>query len=278
MKYCFNFYKDSEYLNEIDEINISFSGREGQFENLMKFLELHKTQKVNIIISVEDFDQFFAVDFTNLLEGAAAQYRLGIRFYDLGLHPYADWKPDPRILSFIPKVPSASIYFGILAFTFEHFYEMKNYGVKEIYVSGDLGFNLNQLKDSGIILRAIPNVAQSFTNATEPLLQFFIRPNDTELYDKYINVFEICGKNNAPSVIYKAYVDGDWFGPLDEIIYGLNCDIDNTAIIPVFGMVRRSCAHSCMINNKCSICQNIYKINQILKEKNLIIMNSKADQ
>ena len=100
-------------------------------------------------------------------------------------------------------------------------------GATDIYVTESLGFymkDLKAIKDKfGIQLRVIPNIAQCVPTARpymSPMKKFWIRPEDTEIYEDYIDVFELMGgeDNSRLSVIYEVYKQQQWLGTLNDII------------------------------------------------------------
>lgn len=112
-------------------------------------------------------------------------------------------------------------------------------------------------------LRSFCNICESSWDETPSLKTFFIRPEDIDLYNNYIDTFEFyADPTDATKIntLYEIYTkDKSWFGKLNEIILGYEGDEDNRFIIPRFGEQRLNCDKSCIKNIKpfCRICDRI---------------------
>lgn len=289
MRYCLDYYHDSQWLDTVDEININYKGTPEQFENLLKFLEKHKNQKTNLCVNSADFDTFFNTNNINLfnaLHQEHPEYNFAIRFYETMRRPSATWDLDARVKSYLQTARNLRprIYLGILV---EHpalLWYLLSLDVSEVYISGYLGFCLHQcaqdIHDHGCLIRILPNIVQG--DEWIPTIQrFFIRPDDVPYYEGLVDTMEIFGDKHIPSVIYGAYLDQEWFGPLHEIIYNIGSEplVDNRQLLPVFGEMRTKCKQRCMfVGSYCNICQKLVDISDVLREKNLVIMkDTKAD-
>jgi hypothetical protein len=154
-----------------------------------------------------------------------------------------------------------------------------NYGVSDIYVANELGFYLEKIspicKAKGIAIRVYPNVAQSSSKFLTPNLKtFFIRPDDVETYEPYVDVLEFWGPIDKQSVLYDIYHDGRWQGRLQDVILELDDDIDNTRIMPVFGEARTCCRKVCAYD-QCHICDHIKSAAATLEVKELKLKRKK---
>ena len=129
-----------------------------------------------------------------------------------------------------------------------------------IYVVEELGFDLASLQDQGVILRVIPNIAQCYVDGKgiiPEITKFWIRPEDTEIYEEYIDVFEFYKLDDVRiSTVYKVYKNRQWLGDLKDLILDLDVDINNKTISPHFGRMRTTCRKKCLYG-KCNVCLNI---------------------
>ena len=245
----------SKYLNDIDELIIPFHGTT---DKLTDFLDAHIDQRVIVDIQ-EPWRNFFGAIFTPIGEKYT---NIALRLSELNMELIPDIKRT--------KIP----YFtNEVVVEWEKFQELVNYGVSDIYIGERLGFELDDVgraaARAGIRTRIFPNVAQSARMNTDPLKKFFLRPEDVDLYNRrYISTFEFyipIGVDLNWDVLYRAYaINKKWTGRLDEIIIGLDSDIDNTFISPYWASARMTCHRKCLKYSDCNICGEIYDLSKSL--------------
>ena len=125
-------------------------------------------------------------------------------------------------------------------------------------------------------IRVFPNVAQCSTEYTNDLKKFFIRPEDLENYEPYVDVYEFYGDSNKLLTYYQIYkYDKKWFGPLKDLIIGFNDEIDNKYIIPRFPERRIKCGKKCLKGVSCSMCETIEQLSKTLEDAKMIIQIDK---
>lgn len=272
MKYCISYNKNFKYIDKIDELNIDVKRTD-----LMELVVLHPQQRINICIRDEEdfiehqqkYIKLFNTIVTDFPENDFA----------LKLRDYKDNKVK-EILNIIKENENKFKFF------FETF--IKDWDTlmgyielhpSDIYIVENLGFEIERiaklLHSKGIKVRAFPNVAQSSWKDTPALRKFFIRPEDINLYEKYIDVIEFFNEENV-STYYKIYaIDKKWFGKLNEIILDFNDnEIDNRCILSNFAERRINCGKRCYKGFRCDCCKNVEDLAKILKENNLIIKNN----
>ena len=285
MKYCLNYWRKSQYLNTIEELNINFEGADtSEFENFVKFLANHKEQKINVIIESQFINNFFTNNFDALFNAlwrdSEENQHFALRFYE----DTVSVALDERVLNFLRQPDRCPAYLGLIAYTVEYFNFFISLGANEVFVGGDLGFMLPIIRlradKENVKIRVYPNICQGIA-FTPSLVKFFIRPNDISIYAPYIDVCELYGKGAIEETAYEAYKEEEWFGPLEQIIYDLNTEeqpftFDNRSILPQFGQLRLLCQRECMTKGACNICPNIKEISEALSEKGVIIKKSKV--
>ena len=95
---------------------------------------------------------------------------------------------------------------------------------------------------------------------------------DVDVYDKYIDVFEFFGNEEAQKTIFKAYaIDKQWYGKLEELIIGFKGDMDSRYIFPLFADKRAVCKKKCVKGGKCNICGRLEELASTLEEKHFMI-------
>lgn len=257
MAFCARYDNRSKYLNEIDEIIIPFHDSDN---NLAEFLDAHSKQRVIVDIK-GDWRPFFAAIFTPIAEKYT---NIALRFSQFNE-------------SMIPALQQIKIpYFSAQPIVeWELLNELLKQGVSDVYISGQLGFELEKVArvvaPYGARIRVYPNVVQTARQNTDALKKFFIRPEDVDLYNRrYISTFEFYIPNGVDlnwDILYDAYaINKKWSGPLFELIVGLDSDINNMYISPKWGEFRINCERNCLKGKNCNMCNTIYELSKSLQK------------
>lgn len=142
----------------------------------------------------------------------------------------------------------------------------------EVYITNMLGFDLSNVKkicdNCGLKIRAYANIAQSSWDDLPAIKKFFIRPEDLQIYEKYIDSIEFVGDAPIQEVCYKAYKRGYWYGDLSELIIGLGDSLDSRRLPEIFGITRAECKKRCITGGKCSVCRSMIKFQEIMEQTN----------
>lgn len=272
MNYCLDYYdltknKDS-LIEKANEITIPYSKQANFIELLMRFQD----KRINIeLINIEP--EYAKTEFQKLTL----------------IH---EQHPDMQLYLKIPEQHSFTIE-EVKTIGLPYFYAtrvndidmiigMLKEGVSDIYIVDTLGFDLAKLStkihSAGARIRVFPNVAQSEWKNLDGILKFFIRPEDLEYYSQFVDTIEFFGKTGRESVLYDIYFkDKKWFGPLDEIMIGLNSNIDNRFITQNFAEMRSKCGKRCGRGGKCDFCHRMEEIVLTLKNKQDIINKEKRN-
>jgi hypothetical protein len=158
-------------------------------------------------------------------------------------------------------------------------------GVSDIYITEYLAFHLTEIRQmaEGVNIRIYPNVAQApaiceaFSPEGEDIKKFFIRPEDLDQYEDYVDVIEFFGPLDKQDVLMDIYKDGYWMGGLDELIMGFRDEINCMNLMPDFGFYRLACGHRCDLE-KCNYCDISKSLAAELKEKNIYIKKERKDR
>ena len=262
MKYCANYHKDFRYLDKVDEIIIKYQNQTQK--QLIDFLETVRAE-VRVIVKLEDNSlnidkatEIFAnvkvihSNFAVMLSGPDAAFSDRLREKNIPFFYF----------SLVDKWDVLMSYLAV--------------GVSDVYIVNELGFDLKDVskvcKEYGVQVRVFPNVAQlsSRVGTLNKLTSFFIRPDDIQHYNEYVDVCEFFGPLDRQSVLYEIYTKEKWLGNLSDLIIGLNIDIENTTLVPTFGTERLSCRKDCY-KGKCIICEKCLSLANTLKENNIQI-------
>lgn len=245
MKYCVQYNSRFRHLKEIDEVILPY---EGKGDNLVEFVNETFNKSQRIIIDVAG-----SVNLNKIVPSIRLLISQGWNTVILTDFE-AELKED------IPDIP---FFFKVFPHSLEEVTACAVSGATDVYIVEELGFRLADLKKIkekfNIKYRVFPNIAQSSKlakNFIPSISKFWIRPEDTPLYEDYIDVFEILGgeDNSRLSVIYEIYKQEQWLGNLNNIILDFKDDeIPNTGMNPHFAEMRINCGKRCMYS-ACNLC------------------------
>lgn len=160
-------------------------------------------------------------------------------------------------------------FFNCLVDKWDMLMHLRNYHITDIYIGNELGFELKEVaklcKQRNIKVRVFPNVAQKSVRSVYDLKSFFIRPEDIDLYEPYVDVCEFFGPADRYDVLYTIYTHKEWRGNLKELIIGLHPSIYSNHIAPIFGEQRINCGKRCY-KGKCLVCEKILSLATTLEK------------
>ena len=274
MKYCINYSNKSHIIDKVDEILIRYD-KNKILELFTQFIPAHLNQRVIIqLIEENNIDTI-----VNNLKKIISIYNENkdIKF-DIQL-PFYNQK-------FIEELKDTNLkyFFKVAANSWDKFTGLISQNVSDIYITDELAFELDKVAEiahkNNIKVRIYPNVAQSRWDKLSDILKFFIRPEDIEIYEPYIDVCEFYGdKAQQIDTYYKIYQDDKkWFGDLQEIIIGLDSKIDSRYIIPRFAEKRIKCGKDCLKGGKCEMCKRILDLSEQLENAHLIVQIDKEKE
>ena len=265
MKYCVDYDKRFNYLDEIDEIRINYMKQKAE---ALQYIQKHPQQCVILII--DDYQK--ALDNKDLekLSNIAQE------------HPELNFKVE--FMNIIDNIQDYNFnfkyFFNIYVDNWDTLIGLINLGVSDVYIINELGFELNKIAEiahkNNIKIRCFANIAQSSWKKSDPIKKFFIRPEDIQVYERYIDIIYFIGKIEKINIYYKIYkYDKKWYGNLNEIIAELDeedkYDFDSRYIIPRFAETRIKCGKKCLKGGKCQICERVMQLANSLKKANLIV-------
>lgn len=268
MHTAFRYWRGSHYIDQVDEIIINFDPDTFSAEKLNNFCNKYNNQR--IILKVKESDAFIDFETLKIIKNA----KCAIMF---------DCAYNPVIYEYMRRYRyqqdfDIPFFFNYLVATWDFLYYVRDSFpiVSDIYISGELGFCLPTIKNIvNANIRVIVNLCQSSTFLAhyDPILTFFIRPEDLWLYDGYIDTIEFSTQTNKgdevekQDVLYKIYTkDEKWLGDLSQIISGFDKPIDNSYINIDFGLHRLKCDKRCMKGRYCNACTSQYGYTMRQKE------------
>lgn len=263
MKYAIKFYQGCRVLDKASEIIIKYDKKSVE---LIDFVQKW-TPEQRIVLDIkenEDILQSRAII-------AAAKEK----------HNQIALLMNKNQLTEEVKQMNLDYFFSEGVKTYDELHGQKAAGVSDIYIEGELGFNLPKIYDycqnNGLRVRVFPNVAQVSTDLpVDPMKSFFIRPEAVKVYEDYVDVFEFYAPLDKQPVLYDIYRDERWLGELQEVIYGLDVEVKNTTLFPHFDLSRAKCNKRCNMG-KCDICNVAVDVSKTLADKGLELRKKKAE-
>lgn len=258
MKYCIDYFRSFKGIDKVDELTIKYNKKN---DALIDFLEKFKDKRVNLTI-----EEKLTYSELKLLKTISDGYpTLFLRFEN-----YNNDIIDDIVECGIP------FFFGNRVDNWDEFLGLIDLGVTDIYVIENLCFELDKVAtiahQEDVQLRTYPNVAQSSWKFSPDIKKFWIRPEDIEAYEPYIDVCEFFGSEQHMTTLLKIYKeDKKWFGDLKEIIIGLNQSLDSRFVVPRFAEKRIRCGKECLKGGKCQLCDRVVSLSKTLKDANLMI-------
>lgn len=290
MKYCvplFRNYQSAFSIKDADEYLIKYNPEDKSFSD---FLDLYTDKR--IIVAIEDREKEIK-DTTKfeptVLRVEKTTIEAQLHNFDMGeelfhnVYPNVvlrlDRIPEKEYLTWL-KEKQIPFFFSTLIRDWDTLHYLLGLGVTDVYIVEALAFELNKVREiaKDVNIRCFPNVAQGAVPASEapfysldPIKDFFIRPEDVEYYEPYVDVLEIWGwEDSRASTIYNIYAhDKEWYGQLNEIILGLKSDIDSRFTLPNFAKYRIKCGKRCLKGSYCDICSRVEQLAATLGEKSL---------
>ena len=270
MKYCIPYAKHSIYKNEIDEINIKYNHESA--EELASLMQNFPNAKINIILDSLSLEEQSA-DFINFV---VLKTKKDCINFSLVLRPLT---PNHQELITKCKTYNIPFYSTFAANDWDTLRGLIDIGVSEVFITADLCFDLEAVStfvhNNNVKIRVVPNICQSTWADTPSLKTFFIRPEDVDIYESYIDVLELDYRLSSIDTIYKIYAkDKKWIGDLQDLIIHFKDSLDNRFIPPGFAYFRLNCRKKCQQNDKCKICDGMIHLTETLKDKNIVINTS----
>lgn len=248
IKYC---APDMDYIKEAPQIRINYRASD---QTLEKFLEVHPDQ--TIYIDIQEQELFKDLESLKRFQ-ALKQYKNWVLQIPVKLITSEEIDIIDDIKFQALKDCCNKYMFTDVVGNWEVLQYMIALAPCEIYITNILGFCMDKLKrvcgDIGI--RVVANMAQAAWSGIPGIRKFFIRPEDLDIYKQYISGIEFEGDAVVQEVMYKAYSRGYWYGDLNEIIIGLEDELDSRKLPREFGEWRANCEKRCITGGKCNLCK-----------------------
>ena len=272
MKYCGAFYINhkNKGLVGYDELKINY--RDNQ-DKLLNFFKYAATGEKQVIVKIQSVDDMTDMVLNKYLETYANLEEKNFKF----VLPSFNTDNMAVLLPFMEELNKDGIkyFFAEQFYAIDAVWQAIELGASDVYVCGELCFELEQISkkihEAGVNIRVYPDKAMSSSALGVDYKKFFIRPEDIEYYEDYIDVCELWQEDeDVLEVLYNVYVEGKgWTLDLNNIIEGLFTEINNTGVSKQFGKRRSRCGKVCMKNSSCELCKNVVELSHTLARANM---------
>lgn len=231
----------SAYKQEADEVRCPMN----QLGLLLPFIKENPTKRYNISVNKEDIDTI--IQQTGLLTQVTDNYTVNCGSLDTLQH--------------IIKL-GCPAYLKYPVTDWETYNNLRDMGVSDIIIDGPLGFCGHVIRRDverpriRVFPTGSPNAA--IASPTNSIKSFYIRPEDLDAYDFFVNVIEF----KAPTVEqedaqFSIYKRGSFMYNINELIPQIKVEVLNPTLSEDFGKHRVSCQQVCMIPGySCHLCSN----------------------
>ena len=257
MKYAVTYYSNFRYMKDIDEMILYWSTK----DDIVDYVDSVFTQDQRVIISFPEYDTDYIMKklFPVMMKFKRVHNNISVRF--------DDFMPDNEVLIAF-KEKDIRYFFNQYCNCWDALYGLTLLGSSDVYITEEMCFDLSAVsafcRPRGIKVRIIPNVAQyggrGIADQIPDMVKFFIRPEDTLLYEPFVDVFELWGESNKISVYYEIYKQEQWLGNINDLIIGFTDDVPNSGIMSHFAGVRLNCRKKCLQGKKCDICKTMKEV------------------
>ena len=144
------------------------------------------------------------------------------------------------------------------------YYELRgliDLGVSQVFLGAPLYFDLPFISRLGVPIRLCANQCYFDSIPREDgVCGTYIRPEDVDIYDKYIETIEFLAPKEKEATLFKIYKNKVWKGNLDILLNNFNWNVDNRIIPEQFGEARVQCRQSCQGHGSCKLCYSAIKL------------------
>lgn len=148
-----------------------------------------------------------------------------------------------------------------------------------LLLAAPISFSLDKVKQiTDIPIRLVANGSYPYIPRKNCLYSDWIRPEDVQEYEKYVDALEFYTDNSLQreSVLFHIYAENkEWPGNLNLLINELHIDVDNRALPDDFGKIRSTCGMRCQENNSCHFCSTSMEFSTSIRNK--YIMDRKKE-
>lgn len=241
MKFSLNYNVGPIYLQKADEIKLPYKERKKAVDLYEKYdKQINIFMESNDKIDIEDLKEINILCKGNLIIGCLnGEEMRQARSADLRFYFYR-------------AINSYAILHDAIA-----------EGVEQVILDSPLFNDLKFIKDMGVKIRAVANIASFESSLTTSHPNgCYIRPEDVKIYEPYIDIIEFVPTTEEfEKTCYRLYAEeGEWSGDLSMLVLNLNISATNRMIPPALAEHRLDCRQACMRGSSCRLCERTFKL------------------
>lgn len=236
MKYCLNSRQELQYLQKADEIKVEYRDK----DSIPSLIEKYPGKRIILMCYFNEILDWKELNRWNIL--SRNNFMLC-----LASVAYADDCKEHGI----------PFYMGYPVKTYYELRALKELGVSYVRLAEPLFFEMGTVKQFGVPVRMVPNVAYIDGLPREDgVCGTWVRPEDLDLYENYVEVVEFEDADlKKEQALFRIYAEQkNWPGDLQMIITNLNHDGLNRIIVPDFAEKRLNCGQRCQKTSNCKLC------------------------
>ena len=236
MKYCLNSRQELQYLQKADEIKVEYRDK----DSIPSLIEKYPGKRIILMCYFNEILDWKELNRWNIL--SRNNFMLC-----LASVAYADDCKEHGI----------PFYMGYPVKTYYELRALKELGVSYVRLAEPLFFEMDTVKQFGVPVRMVPNVAYIDGLPREDgVCGTWVRPEDLDLYENYVEVVEFEDADlKKEQALFRIYAEQkNWPGDLQMIITNLNHDGLNRIIVPDFAEKRLNCGQRCQKASNCKLC------------------------
>ena len=262
---------DSNYVSEAHQIKIIFHA---ESKNLEKFIEQYPDKTIYIEFKEDNFTE----DNMRRLQGLK-QFNNWILQIPVSMILNKQKRVDNVRFDAIKDCCNKYMFLDLIG-NWEILQFIKTLNPCEVYITNMLGFCLEKVQrviGNDVGIRLVCNMAQSSWTDSENISKFFVRPEDTDVYEPFVSGFDFIGTPAIQDVCYKVYCRGYWYGDLNELIIGFTDSVDNRRLPRQFGEYRLKCEKRCIRGSKCQLCNKMRHFSEQMAKTETVVIPKVKD-
>ena len=246
LKYSLSSRQEHKYLLQANEIRVMWNDRNIIYD----LCEKYPAAKINLVKLYSHTDIVDWNELSNFIVLSRNQIIFG--FSDVADLDEARRRGLPH-------------YCPVPVRTFAELEDYKRAGVCRVYLTAPLFFEMDKVQQFDIPVAAVANQANPDALFARPdgVTGTWIRPEDIELYEPYIEVIEFMGDRKQEQALFRIYAERqEWSGDLNLIIPDLNYPCTNRMIPPTLAQKRLNCGQRCKSGGACKLCYRLMTLAQ----------------
>lgn len=254
MNYCLSSQVHSDYLKKAQEIRVKYI----YLDNLFDLYEINPKATIILTILKKDKDRIKWDE---------------IQKYNIMWQNKIVIETDSFDIMDACQVLGIKYFYAIPVKTFDELKALVDCGCCDVKIDAPLTHMLDKLDNYDITLRMCPNIAYyAHIPRKDGVIGSWVRPEDVELYEEYIDVFEFedCDIKKEET-LYRVYAEQkNWPSDLNMLITNLDYSAMGKLVLPEFATARTFCEQKCLKGLHCNLCYEFLNLANIDTVKNII--------